>query len=55
MFALKKAATAPALIKMKSFVFDQFIVGKRHIFVYEAFDTSGDLAYVYEFETSSRW
>ena len=51
-FALKKAATDPGLVKMKSFVFDQFDVGKFHIFVYEAFDTSGDLAYVYQFQVT---
>jgi tetratricopeptide (TPR) repeat protein len=53
-FALKKAATDPGLVKMKSFVFDQFDVGKHHIFVYEAFDTSGDLAYVYQFQVTEQ-
>ncbi len=53
-FALKKAATDPGLVKMKSFVFDQFDVGKFHIFVYEAFDTSGDLAYVYQFQVTEQ-
>ena len=53
-FALKKAASDPRLVKMKSFVFDQFDVGKFHIFVYEAFDTSGDLAYVYQFQVTEQ-
>lgn len=53
-FALKKAATDPGLVKMKSFVFDQYDVGKFHIFVYEAFDTSGDLAYVYQFQVTEK-
>jgi len=51
-FALKKAATDPGLVRMKSYVFDQFDVGKHHIFVYEAFDTSGDIAYVYQFQVT---
>ena len=51
-FALKKAATDPALVKMKSYVFDQFDVGKFHIYVFETFDTSGDLAYVYQFQVT---
>jgi tetratricopeptide (TPR) repeat protein len=53
-FALKKAATDPGLVRMKSFVFDQFDVGKHHIYVYEAFDTSGDLAYVYQFQVTEQ-
>lgn len=53
-FALKKAAKDPGLVKMKSFVFDQFDVGAFHIFVYEAFDTSGDLAYVYQFQVTDK-
>lgn len=53
-FALKKAATDPGLQKLKSFVFDQFEVGKHHILVYEAFDTSGDLAYVYQFQVTEQ-
>jgi tetratricopeptide (TPR) repeat protein len=53
-FALKKAAKDPQLAKMKSYVFDQLDVGKYHIFVYEAFDTSGDLAYVYQFQVTER-
>ena len=46
---LWKTATDPALKKKKSYVYDQFEVGKYHIMVNEAFDTGGDLAYVYEF------
>ena len=53
-FALKKAAKDPGLVKMKSYVFDQFDVGKFHIFVYEAFDTGGDLAYVYQFQVTDK-
>jgi hypothetical protein len=52
--ALRKAAKDPQLAKLKSYVFDQFDVGKHHIFVYEAFDTSGDLAYVYQFQVTER-
>lgn len=53
-FALKKAAKDPGLVKMKSYVFDQFDVGKFHIYVYEAFETSGDLAYVYQFQVTDK-
>ncbi|HWU90696.1 MAG TPA: tetratricopeptide repeat protein [Kofleriaceae bacterium] len=50
--ALKQAAKDPQLAKLSSWVFDQFDVGKYHIYVYEAFDTSGDLAYVYRFQVT---
>jgi tetratricopeptide (TPR) repeat protein len=53
-FALKKAGKDPQVAKMKSYVFDQFDVGKYHIFVYETFDTSGDLAYVYTFQVTEQ-
>ena len=48
-FALWRAAKDPSLLKMKSYVYDQFELGKYRVVVYEAFDTSGDLAYVYQF------
>jgi len=51
-FALKKAAKDPQLAKLKSYVLDQFDVGKFHIYAYETFDTSGDLAYVYRFQVT---
>lgn len=38
--------------KAKDFVFDQFDVGKRHVYAAETFDTSGDLAYVYRFDVT---
>lgn len=46
---LWKTTTDPALKKKKSYVYDQYEVGKYRIMVNEAFDASGDLAYVYEF------
>jgi tetratricopeptide (TPR) repeat protein len=48
-FALYKAGKVG---KAKDFVFDQFDVGTFHIYAYEAFDTSGDLAYVYRFDVT---
>jgi len=53
-FALKKAAKDPQLAAMKSYVFDQLDVGKHHVYVYEAFDTSGNLAYVYQFQVTEK-
>jgi tetratricopeptide (TPR) repeat protein len=49
-FALWKAGKAG---KNKDYVFDQFDVGTKHIFAYETFDTSGDLAYVYRFDVTA--
>jgi tetratricopeptide (TPR) repeat protein len=48
-FELWKTTTDPALKRKRSYVYDQFDVGKYRIMVNEAFDTTGDLAYVYEF------
>src|SRR5262249_25696379 len=58
----KQAATARARVfelwkagkagKAKDYVFDQFDVGKHHIYAVEAFDPSGDLAYVYRFDVT---
>ena len=45
--ALHKAGKAG---KVKDFVFDQFDVGRHHVYASETFDTSGDLAYVYRFD-----
>jgi tetratricopeptide (TPR) repeat protein len=45
-FAMWKSGKDPD--KLKSYVYDQFFVGKYHVYVYEAFDTSGDLAYVWQ-------
>jgi len=44
--AVERWRKDPSLARMKSFVFDQFDVGQFHIYVYEAFDTSGHPAYV---------
>jgi tetratricopeptide (TPR) repeat protein len=49
-FALWKAGKAG---KNKDYVFDQFDVGTNHVFAYETFDTSGDLAYVYRFDVTA--
>jgi len=35
-------------------VLDQFDVGRYRIYVHETFDTSGDLAYVYQFKVTER-
>lgn len=53
-FALKRAAKDPKLAQLKSYVMDQFDVGKHHVYVYEAFETTGDLAYVYKFEVTEQ-
>jgi tetratricopeptide (TPR) repeat protein len=45
-FALWKAGKAG---QIKDYVFDQFDVGGHHIYAFETFDPSGDLAYVYHF------
>jgi tetratricopeptide (TPR) repeat protein len=47
-FALWKASKAPEVRQLTSYVYDQFAVGKYRIYVYESFDPSGDLAYVYQ-------
>jgi tetratricopeptide (TPR) repeat protein len=52
--ALRKAAKDPQVARLKSWVFDQFDVGKLHVYVYEAFDTSGDLAYVWQFQVTEQ-
>ncbi|HEU0029731.1 MAG TPA: tetratricopeptide repeat protein [Kofleriaceae bacterium] len=51
-FTMWKSGKDPELQKLKSYVYDQFAVGKYHVYVYEAFDTSGDLAYVYQFKVT---
>ena len=48
-FALWKAGKAG---KPRDFVFDQFDVGKYHVYAFETFDTSGDVAYVYRFDVT---
>lgn len=48
-FALWKAGKAGGA---KDYVFDQFDVGKHHVFAYETFAPSGDLAYVYRFDVT---
>jgi tetratricopeptide (TPR) repeat protein len=53
-FALRKAARDPQIAKLPSYVLDQLEVGKYHVYVYEAFDTSGDLAYVYRFQVTEK-
>jgi tetratricopeptide (TPR) repeat protein len=53
-FALKQAAKDPQLARLPSYVLDQFAVGKYHVYAYEAFDTSGDLAYVYQFQVTEQ-
>jgi len=44
-FALWKAGKLPG--NAKEYVMDQFMVGKYRVYMYETFDTSGSLAYVY--------
>jgi len=46
-FAMWRAGKDADVKKLKSYVYDQFAAGKYHVLVYEAFDTSGDLAYVW--------
>jgi len=54
-FALRKAAKDPQVAKLKSYVLDQFAVGKYHVYAYEAFDPlAGDLAYVYQFQVTEK-
>jgi tetratricopeptide (TPR) repeat protein len=38
-FALRKASKDPEIGKLKSYLYDQFAIGKHHVYVYEAFDT----------------
>jgi tetratricopeptide (TPR) repeat protein len=52
LFEIKKASKEPRIAAMKAYVFDQLDVGRFHIYVYESFDPSGDLAYVYRFDVS---
>lgn len=47
-FKMWKSGKDPETGKLKSYVYDQFVSGKYHVYVHEAFDTSGDLAYVYQ-------
>jgi len=51
-FALWKSGKDPEVKKEKSYVYDQFVAGKYQVYVYEAFDTSGDAAYVYQFKVT---
>jgi tetratricopeptide (TPR) repeat protein len=46
--AMWKSGKDPSVGKLKSYVYDQFIAGKYHVYVYETFDPSGDLAYVWQ-------
>lgn len=50
LFALWKAGKGPGNGKAPEYVLDQFDVATRHVFVYETFAPTGDLAYVYTFK-----
>lgn len=52
LFAIKKASKEPRVVAMTSYVYDQLQVGKYHVYVYESFDLSGDLAYLYRFDVT---
>jgi tetratricopeptide (TPR) repeat protein len=46
--AMWKSGKDPEVGKLKSYLYDQFVVGKYHVFVYEAFETSAAVTYVYQ-------
>jgi hypothetical protein len=47
-FAMWKSGKDPEVGNLKTYVYDQFTAGKYHVYVYETFDPSGDLAYVWQ-------
>ncbi len=50
LFELRRTSEDPRIRQLKSYVFDQFDVGKAHIYVYETFEPEGDLYQVYRFQ-----
>lgn len=49
---LRRESTNPKIKNLKAYVFEQFDVGKAHVFAYEYFDLQGDLYYVYRFQVT---
>ena len=47
-FAMWKSRKDPEVGNLKSYVYDQFTAGKYHVYVFETFAPSGDLAYIWQ-------
>ena len=51
-FAIWKASEDPKVRALTEYVFDQFDVGKLHVYAYETFEPKGELYYVYTFRAA---
>jgi tetratricopeptide (TPR) repeat protein len=49
-FQIWRTSADPAVRRLTEYVFDQFDVGKAHVYAYETFEPNGDLYYVYTFK-----
>lgn len=53
LFELRRNSKDPSVRNLKAYVFDQFDVGKAHVFAYETFEPTGDLYSVYRFQVAN--
>jgi tetratricopeptide (TPR) repeat protein len=51
-FQIWRTSSDPGVRRLTEYVFDQFDVGKTHVYAYETFEPKGDLYYVYTFRVA---